>query len=701
MMVCLALGGMPVLSKAAPGPSSSLSPPPVTPAPAVTPEAATATPAPAATLAPPHPQALVPTGIEVLTPETGGYSRVVADGDGILWAREPGGRLVRFDPASGNGQAWTIADDAGFGVTMSSGFDILPAREGGVWLVGQRTLRLFDGQVFREVIDAPTDIGIAAEAPDGSLWATTGPWPGGADGAVLHWDGSSWSSIDLDGLGSDATVGALAVDEAGWPWIGWVQLDLDLGPGSPVFAGWVSRYDGSSWTTFDEDDAAVLGGSVRTIAELPDGAMWVASTRGLARFDGSSWTDAEGPCGMWGASVAAGPDGTIWIAAGDDQDGAVTVARFDGRSSVSYGYSDGLPGPNESAYAIASVLPTKDGVLVGTGAGIYRLNGDRWERAWPASLVAMDPRDLLAVSREELWATNAQGALVHYQGDTWATDAVDPSHPQGVVHALTLAPDGTVWAAGSDGVTYRRDGQWVMADAAEANVITIDRDGAVWVGSGEGEGCRVAMLRFDGAAWVRRAVAGCPPGSSGLSSLAVDANGTLWAVWEGRTACEAGGWLGCPVAGLARLDGRSWDAIRELGGSELTNPTRVEVTRTGDMWVVDDTTAFPDPPGAAPVRVARFDGTDWTLVQLPEGLTADIVVAPDGALWSSTWWWWVPASTGGGDRGPAQYGGTAWTFPYDGVGLPWMHLAAVAPDGTLFGEIAGSVFRFPDRPPPP
>jgi len=210
-----------------------------------------------------------------------------------------------------------------------------------------------------------------------------------------------------------------------------------------------------------------------------------------------------------------------------------------------------------------------------------------------------------------------------------------------VVRALTLAPDGTVWAAGSDGVAYRRDGQWVIADAAEATVITIDRDGAVWVGSGEygGEECRVSMLRSDGAAWVRRAVAGCPPGSSGLSSLAVDANGALWVAWEGwAPGSGCGFYLGCPAAGLARLDGQGWDAVQELGGSELTHPTIVGTTRTGDMWVVDDPTAFWDPAGPeSPVRAARFDGTDWTVVELPEGSTADIVVAPDGTLWASTW----------------------------------------------------------------
>ena len=252
--------------------------------------------------------ALVPTGINVLTPETGAYARVVADGDGILWAREPGGRLVRFDPASGSAQAWTTGDDAGF--ATSSGFDILPSRRGGVWLVGRRTFRLFDGEVFRQVIDAPAEIGIAVEAPDGSLWATTEPCCVGTDGAVMHWDGSSWSSLDLGALKADATVGAIAVDAAGRPWIGWVRdADPDSPPGSPVYLGWVSRFDGSSWTTFDATDARALGGGIFTITQLPDGAVWVASAAGLARFDGSSWTDTEGPWGTWGASVAAAPDG--------------------------------------------------------------------------------------------------------------------------------------------------------------------------------------------------------------------------------------------------------------------------------------------------------------------------------------------------------------------------------------------------------
>jgi hypothetical protein len=140
--------------------------------------------------------------------------------------------------------------------------------------------------------------------------------------------------------------------------------------------------------------------------------------------------------------------------------------------------------------------------------------------------------------------------------------------------------------------------------------------------------------------------------------------------------------------------------IRELGGSEVTTITILGTSPAGDVWVVDEPSAVltgTEEPG--PIRAARFDGTDWTVVTLPddERYMTGITVAPDGTLWASGWW--VPGSTDG-DRGPARYGGTAWTFPYDGAGLPWMEVAAVAPDGTVFGEIAGSIFRFPEQPAP-
>jgi hypothetical protein len=261
---------------------------------------------------------------------------------------------VRFDPATGAGGAWTVSDDAAFAAT-----NINPARGGGVWLVGTRTLRWVDGSVFREVIDAPADVTLSVEAPDATLWAAT------MDGAVLHWDGSAWSRLDPGRPNADAAVNAIAVDAAGRPWIGWTQY-----PGPPS-SGWVSRHDGSTWTTFDAKDAAPLGGSVSTIAQLPDGGIGVATTAGLARFDGSSWTDATaGLPARNTAWVAAGPNGQIWAAAGDGGNSAGIVRRFDGRTWVSYGLADGLPWGS----ATAGVVSTKAGTYVGGGTGIFRFS---------------------------------------------------------------------------------------------------------------------------------------------------------------------------------------------------------------------------------------------------------------------------------------------------------------------------------------
>jgi hypothetical protein len=144
--------------------------------------------------------------------------------------------------------------------------------------------------------------------------------------------------------------------------------------------------------------------------------------------------------------------------------------------------------------------------------------------------------------------------------------------------------------------------------------------------------------------------------------------------------------MGCPQTGLARFDGQSWEAIREVGGLELTNPAFVETTQTGDVWVIDDPTEFRDPEEPENrIRAARFDGTDWNVVAPPDDRSmSGFIVAPDGTLWTTS------------DRGPARYDGTAWTFPYEGAGFPSMQLAAVAPDGTVFGSI-GSILRLPDR----
>jgi ligand-binding sensor domain-containing protein len=606
-----------------------------------------------------HSTALVPTGVDVLTPEPGIYVRLAADGNGILWACEGDGRLLRYDPPTGSGRTWTVSNDAAFAAS-----EIIPSKAGGVWLVKGKTLRWFDGTIFRDVIDAPVDITVATEAPDGSLWVAT--W----DGVVLHRDGSEWTGLDLARPDGDASVSAIAVDETGHPWIGWALYSGSEGdPGS----GWVSRYDGSRWTTFDAKDAAPFGGTVSAIVQSPDRAVWVATSAGLARFDGSAWTDVTAqPWGTHLRSVVAGPGGEIWVTAQDPTDFAVTVGRFDGRSWVTYEPAGG---------DLTWVAATQDGVYGASWQGLFRLSGEAWTRTWPPAPwpMWMEFWPMVAVSRDELWAHSAPG-LWHFQDGAWTREMVGQRYPNGVVNAMALAPDGTVWAAGDEGVAYRRDGRWTVVDTQIASAIAVDRGGTVWAWgiapAWAGTLCNVWTLRFVGTVWVRADVPGCPY-LDGVRQAAVDASGGVWA----GAAPLLGGY-----GDLAHFDGHSWQLVASLGGVTVGQARLLGTTPDGDLWIAAQDAST----DGNPMRLARFNGKDWTVTQLPFDPNWNVVLAPDGTLWAS-----------GSSRGLAHFDGQRLTFPYPIAFSENETVSAVARDGTVFGTLASSVLRFPAQAPSP
>ncbi len=612
--------------------------------------------------------ALVPTGVEVLSPGQPEYGTVVADGTGILWAHLSDGRLVRFDPTTGSERTWTVSDDAAF-----ASFEIVPARSGGVWLIGPRTLRWFDGDVFPRVIEMPgglvNGVTTATEAADGSLWVAA------SDGTVLHWDGSTWSTL----VAPRATIepcaqpdanccpSAIAVDSAERVWVAWAAYP------DPPGGGWISRYDGSAWAVFDGGDQwRPYGQQARSIAPLPDGSVLVARDDGLERFDGADWTDETGSFGGHCASpVAIALDGAAWCLGPGSSEGAVAVWRFDGSSWASKGEADGSPGDNLDA-----IVPTTSGTFVAVtenGVGIYGIAGGRWERAWSAdaepsgaggvaSMESFEYAGLLALSRDELLATGERGVR-RFSDGAWSVEPIDPANP-GSVDALALAPDGTVWAAGAHGVAYRRDGRWVVVDSTSARGLTIDRDGVVWATSGAESGCDVWTIRSSGGTWSRTSLPPCPRWrgpSMGVLSMAVDGRGTLWV-----------GTAGYVTNGLASYADGRWATYDSFAGlPQTTRVTVLGIAPNGDPWIAH----APD-VGERP-WTAHFDGTAWTVIRGPEG-----TAAADRALGLSSPAWDLAQQLGGEGLTMAR---------------------AAAPDGTVFALQwwTGRLFRLPASSPSP
>jgi hypothetical protein len=485
---------------------------------------------------------------------------------------------------------------------------------------------------------------------------------------VLHWEGSSWTTLVAplsNGVACASPemscfTSAISVDTMGRVWVGWSVYPI------PPGVAWVSRYDGSAWAVFSD---GMTANRVESIAQQSDGSIWAITDDGLARLDGASWVDATAELhGRCSSLPAVAVDGAVWCAGPGSSDGAVAAWRFDGRTWVSGGEADGLPGTQ-----LATVVPTKDGTLVGIthdASAIHVLVDGRWEQhpsQGSGPTIDSDGWPVLAVSRDELWAIGQEGGVWHFSGGAWTKEAIDPAHPGNEVRDVALAPDGTAWAAGEDGVAYWRDGRWVVIDTEPANVVMVDRDGTAWVNR-TGSACDLWTLRSNGTTWVPTPLPACPrnlplrPGF--LNGIAVDGRGALWV--------GVGGYGGA----VARWAEGRWETIDASDGVPSNAGVEVlGISAAGDVWI-----GF-RPPDHGANGYARFDGTEWLIAEPP----GDVVIAPDGTPWAAA------------DRGPARYDGQQWTFPYPPVSS--LDRIMVAPDGTVFAHSANggpaSIWRFP------
>jgi hypothetical protein len=257
---------------------------------------------------------------------------------------------------------------------------------------------------------------------------------------------------------------------------------------------------------------------------------------------------------------------------------------------------------------------------------------------------------MVATSGDELWAISG-GVVWHFRDGGWTSAEMDAGHVVGPHDRMTLAPDGTVWAAGDGGVAYWSSGRWVIVDAHAASAVEVDREGTVWV-AGTESSCDIWSLRPSGSGWTRKS-AECPFSFGGgvVHAMAVDGRGALWV--------GAGGFVRNALARYA--EGR-WEATEARAGlpDDLTVTVR-GVTANGDVWI-----GFQRASGGH--ATARFDGMVWTVISQTETADRTVAVAHDGAMWASA-------------IGRYDWKGLEGANPSV---VPPLTPLVVAPDGTVF-----------------
>jgi ligand-binding sensor domain-containing protein/signal transduction histidine kinase len=497
-------------------------------------------------------------------------------------------------------------------------------------LVAGKTLLQFPHRAWQAEDGLPQNSILSlAQTPEGYLWAGT------LEGLV-RFDGVRFTVFDETNTPvlPDGSIRGLALGRDGTLWIGTNKGLAGMRQGTffPVapasganlrgIARLMAASDGSLWIATDRDGLFQLsenrlwartGGGlasdgVKALAEDSQGAVWVGSTAGLQRWNGTAWTAPlpfEGREAVAVYALAFDLEGTLWAGT---EDGEVYWLQ-DGRMRRMREAS--LPDA-----PITSLLMDRAGSLwVGSlGRGLLRLErGQRSEPDAAHALAGSMVTGLLEDAEGNLWiGTEARG--LHRLKDAPIT-SYGPS--EGLAHEVVLAiheaRDGSLWfATWGGGVTRWRDGQMTSWTTREGllqdwiSVIAEGRDGSLWFGSPLG------VSRWHSGVITTFGVAqGLPPGR--VRALHEDARGRLWVGTE---------------KGLARWNGERFEPFTPPGGLPGRAITFLQPSAAGGLWV-----------GTLGGRLAHFQ-EERTVVLAPEnGPTGEILALHEdtsGALWIGT-----------------------------------------------------------------
>ncbi|HEY1930117.1 MAG TPA: two-component regulator propeller domain-containing protein [Caulobacteraceae bacterium] len=224
--------------------------------------------------------------------------------------------------------------------------------------------------------------------------------------------------------------------------------------------------------------------NIRTLAQTPNGYLWIGAERGLYRFDGVTFEHIpayQGPHlrSEEVSALFAARNGDLWVG---HYWGGVSVLR-------NKRLLDANPAPPNGE--VSRIVQTRDGAIwVGTYgiklAGLRRYLNGRWEiiNAGERGLPREQLEDILAAPDGSLWAALSD-VLVRLAPGGRTFERLADKVGDGA--ALALGPDGRVWIADAIGVrplSGQVSGEAFTQTGREkphhTGDLIVDRQGGVW-----------------------------------------------------------------------------------------------------------------------------------------------------------------------------------------------------------------------------
>ena len=371
----------------------------------------------------------------------------------------------------------------------------------------------------------------------------------------------------------------------------------------------ITQYVHDVWKT----DAGLPQNSVLSIAQTPDGYLWLATEEGLVRFDGVRFTvfDKSNTQQIRNNVILAlltDRAGNLWIGT----NGGGLVKYRQGKFSVLTTHQ-GLS--NDS---VLSLYEDQEGSLwIGTdGGGLNRLKDGRYETYTTKDGLASDA--VFAITEDahnNLWVGTHDG-LNRFKDGRFTTFTAKDGLPANYVRTLYVDHQGALWIGTNGGGLGRLQGghftTYTSRDGLSSNAIWSlyeDSEHSLWIGTGDGGLNRLRDGKF--VTYTSK---------SGLSADSV------WALYEDR---EGSLWVGTASGGLNRFrDGLVTTYTAQEG---LSNDVVLPVfeDNTGAVWM-----------GTNGGGLNRFENGSFKTYTTKDGLSDNLVFSisqgADGSLWVGT-----------------------------------------------------------------
>jgi len=319
----------------------------------------------------------------------------------------------------------------------------------------------------------------------------------------------------------------------------------------------INQYAHNSWKISE----GAFKGTIYSIAQTPDGYLWLGTEFGMLRFDGNRSVPWQPPAGQHlpGNSITkllAVPDGTLWI--GTD----AGLASWNGAKLSTYPELDGQ--------LVAALIEDREGTVWVGGLGVptgrlCAMRRSSTQCGGQDGALGQMVLSLYVDSTGNLWA-GAQTGL-------WRWKPGSPTHyamPPAQLHDLNQGADGELLIAMPGGIQRLVQGRPEpfplpgFRERFNANRLLRDRDGGFWIGTLDRGLIHIHRGRTD--------VFSPSDGLSGniIFSLFEDREGNVWAATNG---------------GLDRFREFAVTTISVKQGLSTDNVWSVLAAKDGSVWI--------------------------------------------------------------------------------------------------------------------